>query len=128
MKLYFEGDTSDLGWLLQFGVITALRRTLEEKLMPMQEEINRLRAEVARNSTVVGSAIALITGLADQIRDAADDPDEVRTLADTLANTSNSMANAVAANTPAADEPAPQPAPEPQPEEGAGLPTSEDAG
>ncbi len=67
----------------------------------MEQALEDLRSEVERNSNVVQSATALISRLASLIGDAADDPDQVRALADQLSSTSDALAAAVAANTPA---------------------------
>jgi hypothetical protein len=60
-----------------------------------------LQAEVDRNTSVDGSAVALIAGLADQILAAANDPAAVRALANALKASTDSLAAAVSANTPA---------------------------
>jgi hypothetical protein len=49
---------------------------------------------------VIDSAIALIAGLAQQIRDAADEPAKLNALADELDAKANVLAAAVQANTP----------------------------
>lgn len=61
--------------------------------------LDRLTAEVAELSTVVDSAIALITGLASQIRAADADPAKLDALATALDAKANALAAAVAANT-----------------------------
>ncbi|HMG21735.1 MAG TPA: hypothetical protein VK607_10475 [Kofleriaceae bacterium] len=70
--------------------------------MALQQEIENLRAQVERNTTVAGSASQLISTLAQMIRDAADDPDEVRALADQVSQTADALSAAVSANTPTA--------------------------
>jgi hypothetical protein len=68
----------------------------------MDAAIAELQAEVDRNSTVDGSAVALIAGLADQIIASANDPTAVRALGAALKASTDSLAAAVSANTPAA--------------------------
>lgn len=68
--------------------------------MAMQDEIDRLAAEVNRTVTVSQSAITLLGQLADMIRNAADDPEQVRALADTVQANADSLAAAIEANTP----------------------------
>jgi len=60
-----------------------------------------LKDAVERNTAVVSSAVTLIQGIAEQLEDAKDDPEEVQALADELNATSQALADAVAANTPA---------------------------
>lgn len=71
----------------------------------MDAAVAELTAEVERNNTVDGSAVALISGLADQILASANDPVAVRALATALKTSTDSLAAAVAANTPAAPTP-----------------------
>jgi len=68
----------------------------------MDAAVAELQVEVDRNNTVDGSAVTLISGLADQIIAAANDPARVRALGATLKASTDSLAAAVAANTPAA--------------------------
>jgi len=76
--------------------------------------LDPLTAEVANNTTVVNSAIALIQGIKAQL-DAAiasNDPAALKALSDQLAANDAALGAAVAANTPAAPAtPAPAPAP-----------------
>ena len=64
--------------------------------------LDRLKAEVAEAKTVADSAKALITNLAQQIRDNALDPAALPALADALDASDTSLATAVTDNTPAA--------------------------
>jgi hypothetical protein len=85
----------------------------------MTEAIDRLRDDVARESSLVDSAIALIVGFADQLRKAAGLPkndiaDQVNALADAIEAKSDALSTALAANTPAND-PAPVPVAAPVP-------------
>jgi hypothetical protein len=71
----------------------------------MTAALAELQAEVDRNNTVDGSAVALIAGLADQIIAAANDPAAVRALGTALKASTDSLAAAVSANTPAPPAP-----------------------
>lgn len=84
-------------------------RTIEQSLSTiiqqganMAGELERLQTEVTEMSSAVDSAIALIGGLAQQIRDlvAAGDPAALTALADSLDSKANELAAAVVANTP----------------------------
>jgi chromosome segregation ATPase len=68
----------------------------------MSAQLDALKAKVARNTTVAESAVTLIKGLAQQIRDNADDPAALAALADELDATDTNLGNAVTENTPAA--------------------------
>jgi hypothetical protein len=68
--------------------------------MAFEQELENLRVQVERNTTVAGSAASLISQLAQMVRDAADDPEQVRALADQISSTADSLAAAVETNTP----------------------------
>ena len=63
-------------------------------------DLTPIQSEVARQTSVVQSAITLIQSLAQQIADAANDPARVAELADALRSSSDALAAAVAQNTP----------------------------
>lgn len=67
-----------------------------------QDDINRLKAAVAANSTVVGSTVVLIQGLIQQVKDAADDPVELAAAIAELEANTQALAAAVPVATPAA--------------------------
>jgi len=71
----------------------------------MSVELDRLAAEVSRNTEVDAGAIALLNRLAEMIRAGAGDPAAMNKLADDLTASSTQLAEAVSANTPA--EPSP---------------------
>ena len=71
----------------------------------IETALAELQAEVDRNNTVDGSAVALISGLASQIIASANDPVAVRALGAALKSSTDALAAAVSANTPS--EPAP---------------------
>lgn len=80
--------------------LTILMRTIIEELKMAQADIDKLKAKVTANTNVTQSAVALINGLAQQIRDASDDPAELQALADSLERDSAALGAAVSANTP----------------------------
>ena len=92
-------------------VVARIVRLFTQEIRKMagevQQELNRLGEQVARNTTVTGSATELLGRLAEMIRENADNPEEVRALADQLTSTTDALAAAVAANTP--QQPAPPP-------------------
>jgi hypothetical protein len=63
--------------------------------------IDDLTAQVAANSTVEGSALTLIQGLADQLKNAGTDSGKLAALQNQLKASADRLAEAVAANTPA---------------------------
>jgi uncharacterized protein YigA (DUF484 family) len=74
-----------------------------ERIEEMSAALDRLTAEVAENRSSVDSAIALIAGLAQQIRDLSDDPAALNALADELDAQQADIA--VAVNSSPSDEP-----------------------
>lgn len=83
----------------------------------MAGELQRMKDAVARLDTVETSVIALINGLAQQIRDlvaAGADPAALSALADDVNAKADELAAAVTANTAAGPTP-PVPTPEPSP-------------
>lgn len=76
--------------------------TLIAQGVSMSEALNKLTTEVTETKEVMASAVTLITGLADQIRELKDDPAALEGLATSLDDGSKALAAAVAANTPAA--------------------------
>jgi hypothetical protein len=80
-------------------------QTLVKQGEKMAGELDGLRAAVARNTSVVGSAMTLLKGLKDaldQAIQAGADPATLQALSTEIGNTADSLAAAVAANTPAA--------------------------
>lgn len=69
-----------------------------------QDAIDRLKTTVVGIGVVAASAVALIGGLAQQIRDAIDDPEELNDLANQLEARQAELAAAVAAGTVAEGE------------------------
>lgn len=90
-------------------LLTALIKQGTDNMATMQEALDALSAEVARNTTVDESAIALINGLADQIAALAQEGNvqAILDLVTKLKADSDGLAAAVTANTP--QEPGPGP-------------------
>jgi hypothetical protein len=65
-------------------------------------DLKALQSEVSRNTSVVGSALALIQGFAAQLAAAGTDPQALAALQAQLTANDDQLAAAVAANTPAA--------------------------
>lgn len=86
--------------------ITTVGNAILEKIRLAGEKLMAtmavLEASVAKSTEVQQSAIVLIQGLAQQLRDAGTDPVKLQELADALDINAASLADAVAANTPAA--------------------------
>lgn len=82
------------------GVLTIVLLILVMKGQDtMEQAMNRIATEVEELRDVNESAIALIAGLAEEIRNARGDEDRLNALADSLDAESNRLAAAVSANT-----------------------------
>lgn len=68
----------------------------------MSAQLDRLTASVAGLKTVDESAAALLSNIAQQLRDAATDPAAINKLADDIDADNAALAAAITANTPAA--------------------------
>jgi hypothetical protein len=66
----------------------------------MSAAMDRLTREVTETRELGASAVAMIEGLAEQIRDLKDDPAALEALADELDATQTALAAAISANTP----------------------------
>ena len=86
----------------KLDAILAMLKDSKQREVHMSVELDALKAKVAANTTVVGSAIVLIDGLAQQIRDLKDDPVALAALANELEATNANLAGKVAENTPQA--------------------------
>lgn len=73
---------------------------LVEELKTMSAALDRLTTEVSETRGAVNSAVTLIQGLAQQIRDLKEDPVALEALANDLDQQQTEIAAAVAANTP----------------------------
>lgn len=81
------------------GVVAGMEAILLE-MKKMSAELDRLTNEVQETKTAIDSAVTLIKGLAQQIRDHVDDPAKLKELADELDSKTNELGAAVVANTP----------------------------
>lgn len=81
---------------VQLGRVTELRETL----MANSVEMQRLTDEVAQTKTIAKSAVTLLGGLSQQIRDTAGDREAALTLANELDSSNEELAAAITANTP----------------------------
>lgn len=70
-----------------------------KELKLMNDALERLKADVAEAKTIEQSAITLLNGLSQQIRDNVGDEDALNALADDLDAQNASLADAVAQNT-----------------------------
>jgi len=68
----------------------------------MSAELDTLKAEVARNTDVEKSAVALLQGLKAQLDAAGTDPVALKALSDQLGSNDADLAAAIVANTPVA--------------------------
>lgn len=75
----------------------------------MSAELDRLTAEVAETKTAAKSAVVLINGLAQQIRDLKNDPAALTALADSLDADQAEIGAAVATHTPPPADPPVEP-------------------
>ncbi len=82
--------------LLAFHI--TVQRTQQRNLM---SDLAAISDAVARETTVVQSAVTLLNELAQELRDAANDPAAVQALADSINSDADALAAAVEANTPA---------------------------
>lgn len=70
-------------------------------------KIDDLEAEVAKVATVTDSAVVLINGIAQQLRDAGSTDPRIQAVIASLDTKANALAAAVSANTPTVPVPAP---------------------
>lgn len=100
------------------GSVRKIAEKQKEIAVMAQEDIDRLKRIVAENTSVTNSVVTLIQGLAQQIREASDDPEEIRNLADQLNADVRKLTEAVTANS--------QQQPEQQPEQQESLYTAQE--
>jgi hypothetical protein len=86
----------------KLDAILKMLRESKKREVGMSAQFDALKAKVAANTTVVGSALVLIDGLAQQIRDLKDDPAALEALAAELEATNTATAAKILENTPAA--------------------------
>ncbi len=85
--------------LAKLTEILTRQRAAEQATM---SALTDLQAQVAANTTVIGSTLALIQGLKAQLDAAGTDPQALADLSAQLSTSDQALAAAVAANTPAA--------------------------
>jgi hypothetical protein len=80
---------------------------IHTRLSAMSVSLDALTEQVTAIETVADSAITLLNGISQQLKDAlaSNDPTAVQALSDRLAAQSQELADAITANTPAEDEP-----------------------
>ena len=83
-------------------VLTILKRLGTEIGAVMAVDLAPLTAQVAANTTVIGSALALINGFAAQLEAAGTDPAKLADLQSQLKTQDDALAAAVLQNTPQA--------------------------
>ena len=79
-----------------------LLETILERILEMSQTVDQLVAEVASQTTVIGSAVTLLQSLHDQIVAAGTDQTALAKLATDLQANTDALSAAVVANTPAA--------------------------
>lgn len=82
--------------------IHALAGLMIREFDDMQPAMERLASSVEQNTRQGDSLAALVSGLAEQIRNAAGDPSAINKIADDLDNNTQRWASIVTANTPQA--------------------------
>lgn len=68
----------------------------------VSQQLANLQAKVEQNNSVIDSAVTLLNGLSQQLRDIKDDPAAIQALADQLDSKDTELATAITTNTPAA--------------------------
>jgi S-adenosylhomocysteine hydrolase len=96
---YFHEGGPDVNRKLD--AILGMLQESKNREVQMSAELDALTTKVEETTTVVGSAIALLGGLATQVAALKNDPAKLQALADTLQATKQSLADAIVANTPA---------------------------
>lgn len=81
------------------AILALTLKNILEIVMKTQEAIDDLKLKVEAQTTVIQSAKELLGGLAQQIRDNADDPAELKALADVLDANTTGLSQAVKDNT-----------------------------
>lgn len=86
------------------GLVTKQYHSIIKKLTPMANELDDLKAAVAKDTEVDQAAITLLNGLKQKLDDAiaSGDPAQLSALSAQLGSNSDALAAAVLANTPAA--------------------------
>jgi hypothetical protein len=74
------------------------------RIATMSTQLDVLKLQIAKNTTLIGGALALIGGLRQQIIDAGTDPAALQEIIDSLARDDAALADALVVNTPAEPE------------------------
>ena len=84
-------------------------RALDQLGKQIMAALENLRTEVGETKTVMGSAVTLLDGLNQKLKDAiaSGDPAQIQALSDELDASTNPLAEAITRNTPAEGEPTP---------------------
>ena len=84
-------------------------RALDQLGKQIMAALENLRTEVGETKTVMGSAVTLLDGLNQKLKDAiaSGDPAQIQALSDELDASTNQLAEAITRNTPAEGEPTP---------------------
>ena len=82
-----------------------LLNLIYESTKAMSQALDNLKKEVTETKGAVASILALVEGLAQQIRDNAEDPVALNAMADELDQQQQAIAAAVTANTPPTPKP-----------------------
>ena len=83
------------------NLLFAIATTEKEEAMTLAQ----LKVQVEKNTAIEESAVSLINGIAQQLKNAANDPAAIQALADELTQSGTDLAAAITANTPAAPSP-----------------------
>jgi ABC-type transporter Mla subunit MlaD len=82
------------------GKLVSAVKHEEARDMSAQEDINRLKRIVEENTSTTNSAITMIQGLSQMVRENADNPEEIRAIADQLDKDVRSLSASIQANVP----------------------------
>ncbi|HYG36110.1 MAG TPA: hypothetical protein VEC99_15070 [Clostridia bacterium] len=88
----------------QWRRLESLLLMMIEEMYNMQANIDRLRQAVEQQNTVVSSVKTMLSTMAQELRAAADDPEEIRRLAEQVEANNQALADAAVANTGAESE------------------------
>lgn len=92
-----------------YAALESALKTLIDQGVTIMQDISGLTASVAKNTTVIGSAITLIQGFSAQLAAAGVDPVKLAALQKSLDDNDAALANAVAQNTGGPPPPPPPP-------------------
>lgn len=99
IDVFHHGLSGDRATSAKFDEILALLQSGDAR---MSQQLDDLKAEVTRATTVSQSAVTLIGGLAAKIEELKDDPVALQALADEMRANNDALGTAVTQNTPSA--------------------------